>query len=711
MASIDSSVYSRDLSDAESTSTQQQPTDLTVNSDAHDITSLQIWKRVDHSQDETDINQGQDDGIGMYTHLPRDVRSLQAQTDLISPKTSKNKFPGNLMTFSEPQDQARFALGNDPHPYQPGEEDSVHVPWPQTPARSAITHQIAEASMQASNPEALVGSTFSKDVSNQQLSHDSARIHLLQPRGPPRSTGSDQSIQNHQLASSLMNTSHFLPQVGSHLVQESNDGQFYQLLMDISHPTRPQMGSYQAEDAHKQSMPQMPSNMYCFEPQIGSYRNQYNFNSQLPQMAAHMSRSQDDIDQQESHNRQLAHFSMKMPHLEPQIGIQEMRKAHHDEFARIPMNASKCQPRFEFSQVLEAPICDVDQISMNKPPKGAQTNLLHSQDIYNRQLNHASKSMRQPRDRMEPPRIQEVLNHQMALFATTDVHSDWQSGLRAGSRPAFWDQCSQTFGISQHVQPEPSARNMPSDFCTGTTLIPQLHLGPDGRFRSQQFGALQGWPSSFSEGARVDPLLNPPLPPTPEMKAQVVLPSNSQRAAYQSIDNQGQLNQWSERLAPSPIGSTRPAMDMLPRALKPPSLPPIGTPRASGPKLTTAAPERKTGQSQPTDTEPTLPSLPYYPGSDVMYPYAKQNPSEALRLLTAHGRPSIDTLLDRDIVPFMKGDEKCGAVDWGVIRIGNVSVPSTAHHLSCQICIHMYLASLPSCRTGPIILQLPTQNR
>lgn len=742
MASIDSPAHSRELSDTEVRSTQQQPIDLTTDPDPRVITSLQILRRVDHSKIETQINQSQADRINMVTHLPRDVHSLQSPMGFHSQKTSRHQFPGALMTFSGPQDQATFASDISPHSHQSTDDDSADVTWPQTPARSAITSQTAETSMHVRSPEVLLDSASNEDVVTQQLSQDSASMHLFQPGGPFPSSVSAQPFQNYQLVSTLMSASHNQSQIESQEMPERNNRHLYHMLMDISHPIQSQIGSHQAKDAPKPDMPQIQSNMYSFEPQIGSYRSLQACNRQLPQMSIDNSRGQHDIDHQESHNRQMLQFSMKMPHLQSQLGFQEIRNAHDRQLARIPANASHFQSHIEIPQVLEAPIREVDQVSINTPLNDAVTSLQRNRDIYNHELNHAPIGVRRPRDRMEPPRTQEALNRQMALFATGNMHSDWQNGLQAGSRPAFWDQCRQNFGISQHVQPEPSARNMPSDFCTGTTLFPQLHLGPDGHFRPQQFGALQEWPSSYHEGARVGPFLSPSFPSTTDMPSQVGLRTNAQRAAYQSIQNQGQLNQPPVLLAPMPpapmpVSRTGPAaIHVLPPALKPSGFlskprissevlhkeasdgphatqqPPIGTPRASGPKLITAALERTTGQGQPTDKEPTPPSLSYYPGSDVMYPYAKEDPSESLRLLTAHGLPSIDKLLDKDIVPFMKGDEKNGAVDWGVIRIGNVSISlHYLNHLLIRFSFHIFLTSLLFCQSGPIILQLSIYNR
>lgn len=593
--------------------------------------------------------------------------------------------------------QARFAIPSDPHSHQ-SVEDSVHRSWPQSPARSTTTRQLTGALIHTPISEAPVDSTSDRDVLTQQRSQDSASMQLFQRHGLNQSTMLAQPIQKHQSASTSVDTSQIQRQVGSQQAEQSDNSHLYQMLLNIDHSAQPLTGSYQLENAYKPDGPQIPSKMYSYEPQITSYRHQQTYNPQLPYMANELLRSQQDIDHQKSHNGQMAQLSMEKSLLRSQLEFPEIQEAPNRQLARISMSASQYEPHVGFPRIFEAPIHEVDQMKIDTMLNGEETHLPQNRDIHNRQWNYALKSMHQTRNRTEAPQAIGALNRQMALFATRDVHNDWQNGLQAGSRPAFWDQCRQNFGISQHIQSEPSARNMPSDFRKKTTMFPQLHLQPDF-FRSQQLGALQGWPASYDEGAGVEPFFNPQIPTTPDLPSQVVHHSNAQRTAYQSIHNQVQLQQLPVPPAPLPVSQTGPtAMHTLQPALEPSGIlskpqlssealpkatsddlyatkqPPIGTPRASRPKLITTTLERTTGQSPSTDNEPTLPSLPFYPGSDIMYPYAKENPSEALRRLTIHGLPSIDKLLDRDIVPFMKGDEKTGTLDWGVIRIGNVSI-------------------------------------
>lgn len=547
MASINASAHSDDLGVSAIAISQQLPSDIIANSGHHSLTS-HILRRVDHSESETYVNQGHDNKINMITQLPRDVHGLRSQRDITSV------------------------------------EDPGHVSTPKTPARSAITRQIAGFSMHDPVSQALVDFAMDRDTLTQR-SQDSASMHLYQHHDSNQSTLFTQPLQSHQSASTSPGT------------------------------------------------PYKSSNMFSREPQFDSYRNQEAYNRRLSHMTSDVLRSQHDIGHQESYNEQRTPSSMERSLLRSNYGL----------------------------------------------------------------------SMHQTRSRMEIPRNIEALNRQTALLTTRDVQIDWQNGLQAGSRPAFWDQCRQNFGISQQFQAEPSARKTPSDFRTTTTVFPQPHLRPDS-FRFQQ------WPSSVDESVRLEPFFNSLYHTTPDM------PSQAQQAAYQSVRNHIQLHQSPVLSAPLSVGQTGPAAmhtlpsviessdfssqspissssEILPKAasddLYATKQPPIGTPRAAGPKL---AFEPTIEQSQATDNELTLSSLPYYPGSDIMYPYVKENPSEALRRLTAPGRPSIDQLLDTDIVPFMKGNENSRTVDWGVIRIGNVrSIIGLALLVSCY---YSYLSQI-----------------
>lgn len=688
MASINASAHSEGLGGPAVAISQRPPSDIITNSGHHSLTSLQILRRVDQAKSETSVSQGHDNGISMITHLPNNMHGLQPQRDTFSPKTSKGQFHSAL-TLPRPQDHSRFAIGDDPHSHQ-SVEDSGHISEPQTSARSATTRQIAGTSIHNPISKALVDSAMDSDVFTQQRSQDSASMHLSQHHDSNQSSLFALPIQNHQSASTLLRTSYTQPHIGSQQIQVDDTPQLYQMLLDIHQSAQPLSRYHRAEDARKPDALPISSNMFNFEPQFASYRNQQAYNRQLSHMANDVLRSQHDISYQESHHGQRAQSSMERSPFRSQLGLPQIKEAHDRQLAQIPISASQYQPQIEFPQILEAPISEADQMAMSTLLDSEQTHLAQSRDIHDRQANYALKSVHQTRSRMEPPRNIEALNRQMGLLTTRDMHSDWQNGLQAGSRPAFWDQCRQDFGISQQFHPEPPARNTPSDFCGTTTLFPQLHLRPDS-FRSQQFDALQGWPSS-EKNVRIEPCFNPLYHIEPDMPSQMMHQSN------QSIRKHVQLHQTPVLSASLSVGQTGPAaMHTLPSVtelsdfpsksqsssssqvlskaasddLYASKQPPIGTPRAAGPKL---ALERPTGQGQATENEPTLSSLHYYPGSDIMYPYAKETPSEALQRLTAHGRLSIDKLLDTDVVPFMKGYENNRAVDWGVIRIGNVSI-------------------------------------
>ena len=713
MASINASAHSEGLGVPAVAINQQPPSDIIANSGHHSLTSLQTLRQVDQPKSETFVSQDHNHGTNIITHLPKNVHGLQLQRDITSPKPSKGQFP-RALTLPGPQDHSRFAIGDDPHSHH-SVEDSEYVSNLRTLARSATTRQIVGASIHNPISKGLVEPALDRDIFTQQRSQDSASMQLFQHHDPNQSSLLALPIQNHQPASTLLSTSYIQPHIGSQQIQVDDTPQLYQMLLDIHQSAQPLTRLHQAEDVHKPDGPQISPNMLNFEPQFASYRTQQAYNRQLSYMTNDVLRSQHGVDHQESHNGQRAQSSMEKSLFRSQLGLPEIKEAHDRQLAQNSISASQYQAQNEFPQIVEAPISEVDQLAMNTLLDGEQTDLTQSRGIHDRQANYALKSMHQTRSRMEPPRNIEALNRQMALLTTRDVHNDWQNGLQAGSRPAFWDQCRQDFGISQQFQPEPPARNTLSDFRATTTLFPQLHLRPDC-FRSQQFDALQGWPSSVEKNVQTEQCFNPLYHIAPDMPSQMLHESN------QSIRNHVQLRQPPVLLASLSAGQTGPAaMHTLPSAIESSDFPsksqissssqalpkaasndlyatkqpPIGTPRAAGPKL---ALERSSVQGQATDNEPTLSSLHYYPGSDIMYPYVRETPSEALRRLTAHGRPSIDKLLDTDIVPFMKGYENNRAVDWGVIRIGNVSI--SPHWLSLSHTVSFVLRSLSATTTN-----------
>lgn len=608
-----------------------------------------------------------------------------------------------------PEDQAEFASIEELCPKQFVEE-SVHVPRSQTLARSAntrnsITHQHAEASMNASSSRPLDGSASDQDYNSQQFTQNFKSMQLFQPQ-----VGSHPS-HNNQPAPTLMNTLCSQPHLGSQQNQEDSNHHSHRMFMDTHHPAQPQIVSYQNGNIYNSPVPRMTRNVHSFQPQIGSRQNQQPCNLQLPPMPAHTSRLQ--IDYQESHDRDLAHSSVETPRLQPQVGFREVQEAYNSQLAHMFTDTPQQQLLTEFPQSHDASIRKVDQMLMEMPPSNSQVDLLRGPDVHDRQLNQVPRSVRQPRERMESPRTQEAFHRQMDVLAVSDLQSDWQNGLQAGPRSPFWDQYPQNFRSSQHIQFQQPAQNVPSTSSTSTTSSPQLHLGPGGYLPAQQHGAQEGWPRSSHEGTRAGSLLTYPNPQKYELLSQLMPQIYGQPAVRQPIQNRGHLHQPQMLPAPTALSRMRPAaMHMPPPAFEPSGSlpptqlssdvvhkatfddlratrqPPIGTPRASRPKLITANIGQAIGQGKQAVGGLTLPLLPYHPGSDVMYPYARGDPSEALRVLTANGRPSIDKLIDKDIVPFVKSNGEIGAADWGVIRIGNVSVSLREIFFHCSLPFH-----------------------
>ena len=91
---------------------------------------------------------------------------------------------------------------------------------------------------------------------------------------------------------------------------------------------------------------------------------------------------------------------------------------------------------------------------------------------------------------------------------------------------------------------------------------------------------------------------------------------------------------------------------------------------------------------RPGSVQPSLPTLPYRPGSDDMFPQtAVEGASVRLQELTRNGQPSLAMALSREIAPFAETARNTKPAGWGVVKIGNVSKGSRRRVefvLSCQ---------------------------
>ena len=72
--------------------------------------------------------------------------------------------------------------------------------------------------------------------------------------------------------------------------------------------------------------------------------------------------------------------------------------------------------------------------------------------------------------------------------------------------------------------------------------------------------------------------------------------------------------------------------------------------------------------------QPSLPTLPYRPGSDDMFPQAAaEGASVKLQELTRNGHPSLAMATSKEIAPFAETARNTKPAGWGVVKIGNVS--------------------------------------
>lgn len=74
-----------------------------------------------------------------------------------------------------------------------------------------------------------------------------------------------------------------------------------------------------------------------------------------------------------------------------------------------------------------------------------------------------------------------------------------------------------------------------------------------------------------------------------------------------------------------------------------------------------------------SSVQPSLPMLPYRPGSDDMFPTSIGGASVRLQELTRNGQPSLAMAMSRDTAPFAETAKNTKPAGWGVVKIGNVS--------------------------------------
>ena len=671
MASSGSSARSEDAA-AAPMSAQQPSADRRTDSSAHSMKSSQTSRCVDDLHDETQLNHSQSDEIIHSADLSRYVHKLPPLSDSKSPEPS-NRQLGNY----ELQDQTELVSEHlRPHHYF---EDSAQVAGSHTPTRPTTTReasipQLPATSMYASSPHTPIGSG-SEQVASARFSQRFMNADPFQRQLKSQLAQSTQPIQGHRLALKLMNSHPLQLPTGLQPIQESYDHLLNQDLTDTNYPTFAQNWSFKDGG------------------------------------------------------------SLKLPQLPAQVGYQEIQDAYKSQLARISMNT----PQPEFSQAHEPATSQLEQVPINIAPIGPPSD--------NRPLNPTPRNMRRSRTKWEFPRTQEALDRQMALLAMKYGQNCWPNEQETEIRPPGWSQSRQNFGIFQRDPSQPPGPHMAS---TSTTNSPQMcrpapspraSLEPDGQYGFHKSIAPQGWPGSHNEGARAEPRFCPLFPKTVDEPFQTVTQAYTQPVAKQENYQHGQLDQLGMLPAPRSTGrmpylaghipaaaSTSPSSGLASKTqlysdrarraalegVHTKVQPPIGTPRAL-PRKSDYSDQSNQSNRAIVEVEvkverPIQAGLAYYPGSDLMFPYAKDDPSEALRILTINGRPSIDELMDGNIVPFVKNEGESNVADWGVIRIGNVSqmkshlgtyLPCTVHEIIAPI------QSQISHRTQPMFVFIP----
>lgn len=657
------------------------------------------------------------------TNPSRDIHSLQPNSNSNYHSPSDHQLTGGLAALSRPQDQPAFGSAQEVHSSQLS-EDSAHFyglqaqAWP-GPNQNANARQFAETATHVPNPQAQAGSAPGQDALDRHFAQILLDSERLQPQVGAEPTHNRQSAQismntgglqpqsntddyhNHPWAHNVADTHQRWSEFGTHEPQHDHDPHFLQVATDTQN-FEPQNGFPQSLQAHNRQPPHMSID-------IAQSRDQTNF-QQPPKFQMSMTRLQPQVSFeqiQEAHNHQLAQISMNGSYVQTQHDWQPMEEASNRPFALRSMNAFHNQPQFEFAETYDA------SIPRNIPPYHSQAGLSHGREVHERQFHENLMRVCQSPHQMEFPRTQEALGRQVVQLSNRDVQSVWRNGLQGGPRPPFWDHGCQNFSGSQPIQHSSwPAQTVSSSPFPGMRELSQpqpkmnskrrwsMARGSGGHFGPQPICAAQRWPSFYNQGLQVGPyLMPPPIPQTPDSVSQAISQSYIQPPVSRHFSNQGQSQHPQMLPGPTPTGELRPAgnnqMSSLaimpptktPGALLPSSVvdraastlphtmqqPPIGTPRASVPKRITATIERAKKQKPQAFGGSTAPLLPFYPGSDAMYPYVRENPSEALRELTANGRPPIERLIDKATVPFVEIGETNRGAEWGVIRIGNVS--------------------------------------
>lgn len=675
IASSGSSTRSIDLSEAPSISTQQSPEDFTADPKPHIRESLQILTNADDPRDEAPVNDSQNDGILIPTHLSGNTHKLSSRTHSDLPTPFKRQLGNHLIPVSGSQDQIR-AIAKEQSQARQTAKNSLQLSRSQIQTGLAIAHNAA-----SSQPDkAWTYSSSLEDIHHFASDQDDLnRKYLFLAQPGHRSIQSSQLDHAPHSALTLTKTHDIQPQMGPQYYQDNYDHYINHVLPDTHHPTQHGAGSYEAGNACNAHLAQLTTNTHDFQNYKGSYQNQEAHSRHLLRMSKDRPQFQYQTDSKESHATQLMQSSMR-PSQGVKAGFEQVQGACNNDLARnglfIPRNGSQSK----FPQVHDAVIHEVDQVSLNAPSGYPQTDEQGSQHIDSRQLYQTPGKIHRSYNRWEFPQTQEAFNRQMAFLATQNAQNSWRSEWQSEPRPPYWNHSRQNFGIFEQSQPDPN-------LLTSETTQ-ELYLGTNSQHPSRQFDYPRGQTRFHNDGVGAELGCTPSFPQIFEVPSHMMAQN-----CTQPVTNRPKYNH-SQEYRPQMLATTLTMNQISPDTMKTPApasalsgsssethlcldsirketldhihdtpQPPIGTPRALVPTSPREPARRLIGSR-----------LPYYPGSDLMYPFTKDDPSEALRALTVNGRPSMDELINGDLVPFVKVDGKSKAEMWGVIRIGNVSI-------------------------------------
>lgn len=190
---------------------------------------------------------------------------------------------------------------------------------------------------------------------------------------------------------------------------------------------------------------------------------------------------------------------------------------------------------------------------------------------------------------------------------------------------------------------------------------------PPGMLPGRYYLPLHPPPVTFIPGRQGMPHIAPVLPYSPQ-----TMPNNPLVM--------GQLGgpMMQPNFLQNPSMALSPFQPQLPSwPQQPPRMLQSSTPRYGqlGPHMYRSASRTSSPANQTRrNVVPEVALLPYRPGSDDMYPHSIGGMSVRLQELTRNGNPSFAAASMPDIIPFAENARHAKVAEWGVLKIGNVSL-------------------------------------